>query len=58
MSKQNSHYKKCTDGTMYIEDDEFEANNSCTLCSGDYKTVSFKGQMVCEKCLDFVKDEY
>jgi hypothetical protein len=58
MNKQNSRHKKCTDGTTYIEDDELEADKSCTLCNRDSNTVSFKGQMVCEECLDFVRDEY
>jgi hypothetical protein len=58
MNKLINRQNSCTDEAAYIEEDEFEEDKSCTLCNGDTNTVAFKGQMVCEECLDFVKDEY
>ena len=34
------------------------ALNTCVFCGSSEDTFEFKGKIVCEECLDFVKDLY
>ena len=34
------------------------AVNTCVFCGNSENTFEFKGKIVCEECVDFVKDYY
>lgn len=33
-------------------------DSSCVLCDGAAGTIHFKGKLICESCLEVVKDRY
>jgi reverse gyrase len=35
-----------------------EAISACALCGGDVGTVYFKNKLICEECLNLVKELY
>jgi hypothetical protein len=35
-----------------------EAMSICALCGSDVGSVHFKGRIVCEECLDLIKEMY
>jgi len=57
--KKEEYMSKTIQLNDAIEKDGFSYNgtfaSSCVLCGNDLGKVHFKGKMVCEDCLDFMK---
>jgi hypothetical protein len=51
----NSNREKSIKQLQYYPTD---AANVCALCGSDLGSVYFKGRLVCEECLDIIKEMY